>query len=126
MPRLNSNLAYPYNLIENAMELNRRIKLEWYDLPSDIYESVEYVLKMLKKQQREFVEMRYKMYMTYQDIADIHNLSRERVRQVINFALRQLSHPQRWRYVKYGICKVEKMSKLDKIIIRSDECDKAF
>lgn len=117
MSKLNKELAYPYNLIENIMDLNLHVTCD-DGLPSNVYESVEYVLKTLNKQQAEFVELRYKKNMTYQQIGDIYHLSRERVRQVINAALRRLSHPQRWKYIKYGFCEAEEMSKLDKIVVR--------
>ena len=75
------NLKYPVNLMCDAFETDVYAMVEHINNISDFDESLEYVLSNLSDRERLTLEYRYKNGMSYQEIGDVFNVTRERVRQ---------------------------------------------
>ena len=71
------------------------------DWTGDIPDStiVDRALKTLTPREEQTLKLRYSG-MTYQQIGDLGQLTRERIRQILNKALKKLRHPSRLRFFK--------------------------
>lgn len=69
--------------------------------PPDFYGTLAYLLYRLNDRAQLIIQERYQENLTYQQIAERHDITRERVRQVLNNSLRKLA-------VKDGIEMLEK------------------
>lgn len=102
-------LKYPFNLMCDAFEVDVDDVVEHIKNVSDFYESLEYVLNNLSDRERLIVEYRYKKLMTYQEIANVFNVTIERVRQCKVKALIKLRKSHLTKYLRYGMLGVERM-----------------
>lgn len=98
-------LEYPYNLIygifDDIVEAD-----ETYNNAVNICDfkgTMEYVLSTLIDRERMVLMYRFKELKTFDEIAEILDVCRERARQINNNALRKLRHPSRANYIRYGI-----------------------
>lgn len=102
---------YPKNLIDDVINLFVAKKFgvkETIEYPDDIDGSVEYAISMLEKRDKDILHMRYRDGMTYDEIGKIEDISRERVRQLINKALANIRKPPCIVYIIYGVKEIEK------------------
>ena len=103
------NLKYPLNLMCDAFEADVTEVIEHINNVSDFDESLEYVLNNLSDRERLILEYRYKKRMTYEEIGEVFNVTRERVRQCKVKALKKLRKSHLTKYLKYGMLGVERM-----------------
>ena len=96
-------LEYPLNLIYAVFEDDAEEIIENSDTISDFNGSVEYVLHTLSERERTVLKYRFVDLMTYEEVGKLYNVTRERIRQVEAKALRKLRHPNRSKYLKYGV-----------------------
>lgn len=98
MINMNGNDNYPINLLDEIAGG------KWEDeLPNDIIGSLEYVICQLTEQERLVIHARFRNEKTLGEIAKNENLSRERIRQIKEKAIKKLAHPLRRDYLKYGV-----------------------
>ena len=102
------NLKYPVNLMCDAFETDVYAVVEHINNISDFDESLEYVLSNLSDRERLTLEYRYKNGMNYQEIGDVFNVTRERVRQYKVRAFRKLRKSHLTKYLRYGMLGVKK------------------
>lgn len=105
---------YPENLLCAIMgERN----LEAIGFNSDISivgERLEKMLDTLLPREKEILHIRWKNRFSFQTVAEMYNLTKERIRQIENKALRKLRHPTRWAFIKDGIdIKAERLKALE-------------
>lgn len=99
-------LEYPYNLIYAIFDDDTAEADEMYNNViniSDFKGTIEYVLFTLSDRERAVTKYRFEELKTFDDIAKILGVCRERARQINNKALRKLRHPSRANYIRYGI-----------------------
>lgn len=75
-------------------------------LPPDFEGSLAYTLSLLEPIKRELILERYKERMTYIDIVSRRTFGSERARQIVARGMRELRHPSRLRFIKYGVAAV--------------------
>lgn len=97
------DLEYPFNLIYAVFEDEAEEIIEKSDTISDFNGSLEYVLHTLSERERTVLKYRFVDLMTYEKVGKLYNITRERIRQVEAKALRKLRHPNRRKYLKYGV-----------------------
>ena len=102
-------LKYPFNLMCDAFEVDVTDVIEHINNVSDFNKSLEYVLSNLSDRERLTLEYRYKNRMSYQEIGDVLNVTRERVRQCKVKALKNLRKSHLTKYLRYGMLGVERM-----------------
>lgn len=73
------NLPYPLNLLIDAYEASER---KYPALDSDRYAGLNHLLGELNERQQEILQMRYVEKRTWEEIASVYDLTRERVRQL--------------------------------------------
>ncbi|MEK7433905.1 MAG: sigma-70 family RNA polymerase sigma factor [Cyanobacteriota bacterium] len=70
-------------------------------MKSSLRENIDKVLKSLSEKERDIITMRYGLedgkQKSLQDIADVFGLTRERVRQIVNTAMKKLRTPEKLR-----------------------------
>ena len=69
---------------------------------SNFDDAWKYLKTTLSDREAEVLELRYEESMRLKEIADTFNISKERVRQIEDRALRKLRHPKRARILLYG------------------------
>lgn len=69
----------------------------------EMYAGLVVALSMLTEKEEKILYLRFKDKMSYKEIGAIYNLSSDRIRQIVEKALRRLRHPARSRYFHYGI-----------------------
>lgn len=95
------DVEYPLNLLWAVTE-DEEI-LENADMIPDLDGSIAYALYTLTERERKIIMLRFSDNMTYDKIAAIFNITRERIRQVESKGLRKLRHPSRIKYFYKGI-----------------------
>lgn len=106
-----NDLEYPFNLLWAVTE-DEEI-LENADTISDFKGSVEYALCTLSDRERDIIIKRFMSKLTYKEIGDLFGVTKERMRQVEAKALRKLRHPNRSKYLIYGISGIIENIKTD-------------
>lgn len=106
-------LEYPFNLMYAVFEDDVEEMIENADTISDFNGSVEYALHTLGERERTVLKYRFVDLMTYEEIGKLYNITRERIRQVEAKALRKLRHPNRRKYLKYGVSGIIKNIRTD-------------
>lgn len=97
MKRLTKKIPYPENLIlELLYDYNKPIS-------NDMKEGLHHAITTLSEKQQNMLYMRYAEYQTFEQIAKHFGITKNRARDVIVRALRQLRHPSKLNYVKYGL-----------------------
>lgn len=110
MNKIRNSYDYPYNLVSQILNEDGEPQK---DLPDDIEVSVQYVLWKLRTQSERMygcVTMFYQGKKTLKELGYEYGVTIERIRQIIQRALRILRSPGMYRYIKYGIAGVMKMS----------------
>ena len=82
------------------------------ELPSDIEQSLDYVLGTVSEREAKVLRMKYQEGEAIKDIASLFGVSSERVRQIIRKGERLLRHPSRSRYLRKGCAAVAKEESL--------------
>ena len=100
---------WPFGLLEDVFTCGS-LKEPY---PHDLDASVEYAVNLLDEKTATMLFERYKQGMTLDAISKLHNISRERARQIIEKGLRKLRHPSVVRYVQYGVSGVLRMEKTE-------------
>lgn len=77
-------------------------KCNYSKMPPRIEKPIEAALMTLTHQEIKILRMRYWECMTYDNIAKILNLTKTRIHQIENKAIRKLRHPSRSSYLFYG------------------------
>lgn len=93
----NPKKEYPQNLIERIIEDTDQ------QLPADFNQTLAYVLAGLTNHEQRIIEMYFRYNMTYAEIAKTFSITRERVHQIIEKAIRKLRHPSRLDLLKKGM-----------------------
>ena len=99
-------LEYPYNLIYIVFDDDEVEADEIYNNAIsmlDFKATIEYVLSMLTDHEKMIIKYRFEELKTFGEIAKILNISNERARQLYKKALRKLRHPDRAKYIRYGV-----------------------
>lgn len=73
------------------------------NIPTDIDESMEYVLSTIKDREREVLLFRYQDGLSLRQTGEEMGITTERVRQIEGRALRRLRHPSKGNILKYGM-----------------------
>lgn len=68
----------------------------------DVSKGIDYALSTLSEREQEILFMRYEKEMTLKCIGENLDLTRSRIQQIVQKALRKLRHPYRASYIKYG------------------------
>lgn len=100
MPKI-IDTNFPYNLYDEVFKDEDLEEEKHY--PEDFEGSVQYVLTTLTERERVIILYRYTQGLTYDAIARIMGVTRERIHQVEAKALRKLRHPKRSKYFKLGV-----------------------
>lgn len=94
-------MEYPQNLLYAVFEDEKM--LENANTITDLNGSVEYALYTLLDRERQILKYRFAHLMTYEEVGKLYSITRERIRQIEQRALRKLRHPQRLKYLEYGV-----------------------
>ena len=87
---------YPYGLLHD-------IGIDNYETPTDDQvKGLEYIITQLPERTQQIINLRYKDYKTYKYIADMFNITPERIRQIIGKTLRKFRYTEFIIYTKYG------------------------
>ena len=90
------------HLEEKRHQLQRRCCPETKCKTEDFYDVLKEVLETLTKKEEEVIRMRYGIgdeELTLDEISEKYDLTRERIRQIEEKALKKLRHPSRSRYL---------------------------
>nr|DAF01575.1 MAG TPA: RNA polymerase sigma factor [Caudoviricetes sp.] len=109
MNTVKKEMEYPLNLLYAVFEDEKM--LENTDTIIDLNGSVEYTLFTLLDKERQILKYRFEDLMTYEEIGKLYSVTRERIRQIEQRALRKLRHPQRLKYLKCGVSGVMEMNR---------------
>lgn len=124
--RKSGTVEYKQKIVREAKE--KKQKPMWYDRlykdvfgenvfndgyckPEDFLDSISCVYNTLNPKEQEAMKMRYEGEMTFLEIGDWFDVSRERARQIIGKSLRKLKHPMRKEILQFGKMKVEEERK---------------
>ncbi len=103
---------YPENIV-SALGLGAVFgKEEYAPLNPDQLAGLEHVLGTLPAREREILDMRYRKGMTLQECGINTGISRQRVNQIEQRALKKLRHPYQLVYIRDGLEKTETMLKI--------------
>lgn len=107
--------VFPYNLIDALADIptgrgaayDTNAMAELYsgiDIPlsDDQVKGIYAAIGMLSEREQDVIRKRYINLMTFDEIAPLWHVTRERVRQCEAKALRKLRHPSRFKMIKYG------------------------
>lgn len=90
--------------LEDFIEEKREKKPENFIIEQSLKEEIEEVLSTLTLREEEVIRLRFGLddgiYRTLEEVGKVYNVTRERIRQIENKALRKLKHPHRNRYLK--------------------------
>ena len=98
--KIDTDTTYPSNLVHDIIDWSDEyisgknsepIHIDPNDFPSDFDGTLAYLLYRLNDRAKYMIFERYQENLTYQKIVAKHNLTRERVRQIINSSLRKLA-----------------------------------
>lgn len=95
--------VWPYNLVADIND-------SFYSGDNDVNipitddqeKGIYMAIDKLTEREKRSVLMYYKDGLTYKEMGEKENTTRERERQVAAKALRKLRHPSRWKMIKYG------------------------
>lgn len=99
--------SWPHGLLDDLFGFPDALLV----LPRDFEGSLTYAISTLEPIKRELILARYKERLTFADIASKHSFGGERARQIIARGMRELRHPSRLRFIKYGVAAVMNMEK---------------
>ena len=103
---------WPYGLLE-AVFIGGSLPVMPESFPEDLNASVEYAVNLLDESISRVLYERFKQGMTLEAISQIHGVSRERIRQIVDKGLRKLRHPSICRYIRYGVSGVLRKEKIE-------------
>lgn len=103
---------WPYGLLE-AVFIGGSLPVMPESFPEDLNASVEYAVNLLDESISRVLYERFKQGMTLEAISQIHGVSRERIRQIVDKGLRKLRHPSICRYIRYGVSGVLRTEKIE-------------
>ena len=94
-------VKWPENLFRDLIWLD---EFEGPEMPEDFLGTLEYILHSTMSEREMLVlRCRYQNEETYRVIGLRIGVQQERVRQILNKAIRRMRHPSRLKYLKYGI-----------------------
>lgn len=93
--------VYPGNMLEDIAEKVNGEHLT--ALPDDWQPSIEYAVSLLTEREAGVLKLRYQQGLKLDDISKEYGVTRERIRQILRRALRELTYHHKWRFIKYGI-----------------------
>lgn len=104
-------VTWPENLFREVLWNN---DFNGPEMPADFLGSLEYILHSTMTEREALVlRCRYQNEETYGMIGLRVGVQQERIRQILNKAIRKLRHPARSKYLKYGVAKqVERFGEL--------------
>ena len=91
--------TYPNNLIADI----NNISASKEEFTTDVERGIEVAILTLTNREAEIIKQRYKENKTLKAIADYYGVTEERVRQILNKALRKLRHPNVIKYIELGL-----------------------
>lgn len=91
--------TYPNNLIADI----NNISASKEEFTTDVERGIEVAILTLTNREAEVIKQRYKENKTLKAIADYYEVTEERVRQILNKALRKLRHPNVIKYIELGL-----------------------
>ena len=108
MERINIKYGYPENLLRAIDGDSKRYfteeQIEEILSNKERLISIEYVVNtMLPERESDIIRLYYKEKLTYDKIGKVYSLSKDRVRQILNKAIRRLKHPVRYKIIIMGL-----------------------
>lgn len=94
----NKNYPWPYNLMAEVFE--ERQDTQWLDV--DQLDGLRYALSTLTEREENCIRLYYESGKNLEEVGNIYNVTRERIRQVIAKGVRKLRHPSRANYIRNG------------------------
>lgn len=88
---------YPYNLMHEI----EGSPIDW-EMSEDQCSWLRFTLTKLTAREQYFISDYFEAGRTFEEIAQKHNLTRERIRQIIAKGVRKLRHPARHNFILYG------------------------
>lgn len=99
----NMENKYPLNMFETIAERSVHEIIVPKEMTIDRLLGFEYAFSSLKLREQMILEMRYKEGRSLNQIGQEFSISGTRVHQIEVRALRQLQHPELWKYVELGL-----------------------
>lgn len=93
---------YPGNLIAALGIPKNYWRGENRELNTDQLEGLAYALDLLTEAMQMVIRAKYEDYMTYQEIADLYHLTKERIESIHAKAIRLLKRERRLPFIVYG------------------------
>ena len=94
----NKNYPWPYNLMKEVFY--ERQDTQWLDV--DQLDGLRYALSTLTEREENCIRLYYESGKNLEEVGNIYNVTRERIRQVIKHGERKLRHPSRANYIRNG------------------------
>ena len=95
-------IAYPENLVTD-IGLNLVFDDGVYqELTADQIDGLDHALSTILPREKDIILLRYQEQKTLQEIGDQYGVTKERIRQIVNKALRKLQHQSRIVLIKSG------------------------
>lgn len=105
-----NDYPYPLNLV-NAVCMERLVERE---LPADFLRGLDYAIANLQDpRMAEMLRLRFRDKRSYREIGEQYGLTAQHVRQITEKGMKQLRHPDNYRYIRRGYaeakrCEVER------------------
>ena len=100
--RKEARKQYPQNLLCKIWDTKNFEDIKCVGEIEDIKKRVEYKIDTLTERETKILYFRYKDCLTQSNIGELLGVSRERIRQIEQKALRKLRHPSRSIFIKTG------------------------
>lgn len=83
------------------------------DIPEDAEDAIMHILEKLNNRYRDILLFRFKYNLKFADIGEKYGLTRERIRQIVNRALRECRDPLNEKILLIGYAQSEKEKRMD-------------
>lgn len=78
------------------------------DIPQDAEDAIMHILEKLNSRYKDILLFRFKYNLKFADIGEKYGLTRERIRQIVNRALRECRNPSNTKILLTGYAQSEK------------------
>ena len=104
--------TYPFNLIADILDISSEEKINsgYINIDSDVQKelAIMWINNIIKtcsiaKNRFDMIEMRYRDHMTFDDIGNKYNLTRNRPREILMKFYRQMRHPSRSKKLRFVV-----------------------